>query len=88
MGELKIKKSHIKEEWIVYNPDSFRTCHTHCRHKRVAVKIKWIVEHRLIPTSHDIPFITSCIRVTKNKEYKQQLESYLITLKYDSKVRW
>ncbi len=35
---LKLKHSHIKDEWILYNPDSFETCHTHIRHKHVALK--------------------------------------------------
>lgn len=73
---LKIKKSRTKEEWIVYNPDCFETCHTHCRHKRVAIAIKYLVEHRIVPESKDKRLIDSCIRVTKNKRYLRQLEAY------------
>ena len=78
---LKLKKSHRIDEWIVYNPDSFQTCHTHCRHKRVALKIRYLVTHKIVPTTHDPCFVTSCIRITKDKQYKQQLENYLKQLK-------
>jgi len=77
---LKMKKSHIKDEWILYNPDSFETCHTHIKHKRVALKIKYLVEHHIMPQSHDIRFIDSMIRVTKNKCYLRQLQEYRETL--------
>ncbi|MFA9376238.1 MAG: hypothetical protein ACERKZ_05715 [Lachnotalea sp.] len=77
---LKIKKSHIKEEWILYNPDSFETCHTHIKHKRVAIKIKYLVEHHILPQSHDKRFVDSMIRVTKNNRYLRQLQEYRNTL--------
>jgi hypothetical protein len=77
---LKMKKSHIKDEWILYNPDSFDTCHTHIKHKRVALKIKYLVEHHNMPQSHDIRFVDSMIRVTKNKRYLKQLQEYRDTL--------
>lgn len=77
---LKIKHSHNKDEWIVYNPDSFSTCHTHVRHKRVALKIKYLAEHQIMPESRDKRFIDSIIRVTKNKAYIRQLEEYRKTL--------
>lgn len=77
---LYIRKSKQREEWILYNPDSFETCHTHCRHKRVAVKIKYLVEHHIVPYSRDIRFVESCIRVTKNKIYLKKLQDYLLEL--------
>lgn len=73
---LHIRKSQQKDEWILYNPDSFDTCHTHCRHKRVAVKIKYLVEHHIVPESKDLRFVDSCIRVTKNKIYLTELRKY------------
>lgn len=78
---LKIKKSHIKDEWIVYNPDSFKTCHTHVRHKRIALKIKFLVENKIIPNSRNIYFVDSCIRVAKNKPYLRRLEEYRSVIK-------
>lgn len=80
---LYIRKSQQKDEWILYNPDSFETCHTHCRHKRVAVKIKYLVEHHIVPQSHDIQFVDSCIRVTKNKHYLNELRVYVQTIFWD-----
>ena len=59
---LYIRKSQQKEEWILYNPDSFETCHTHCRHKRVAVKNKYLVEHHIVPQSHDVRFVDRVIK--------------------------
>lgn len=76
MSYLYIRKSQEREEWILYNPHSFSTCHTHCRSKRVAVKIKYLVEHNQVPKSEDLRFVESCIRVTKNKLYLEQLLSY------------
>lgn len=78
---LRVKKSHKKEEWIVYDPNCFQTCHTHCKHKRVALKIRYLVSHELVPTTHDKRFIVSCIRVAKRPAYKRQLQQYLINLK-------
>ena len=77
---LKLKHSHIKDEWILYNPDSFETCHTHVRHKRVALKIKYLVEHHEMPEPRDKRFVDSLMRVTKNKRYLRQLEEYRKTL--------
>lgn len=78
---LRIKKSHRVDEWIVYDPTCFQTCHTHCKHKRVALKIRYLVSHEIVPTTHDKRFIDSCLRVAKHKRYKEQLQQYLITLK-------
>lgn len=78
---LRIKKSHRVDEWIVYDPSSFKTYHTHCKHKRVALKIKYLVSHNIVPTTHDKRFVNSCIRVAKKPEYRRQLQQYLITLK-------
>ncbi len=72
---LKIKKSMVKEEWIVFNPDNF-DLHTHCRSQRVAVAIKRTVERHDIPKSRDLRFIDSCIRVTTNKAYLRRLQAY------------
>ena len=77
---LKLKHSHIKDEWILYNPDSFETFHTHIRHKRVALKIKYLAEHHEMPESRDKRFVDSLMRVTKNKCYLRQLEEYRKTL--------
>ena len=77
---LKLKHSYIKEEWILYNPDSFETCHTHIRHKRVALKIKYFAEYHEMPKSRDKRFVDSLMRVTKNKRYLRQLEEYRKTL--------
>jgi len=74
---LKIKKSHKgKEEYIVFNTHNF-IYHTHVYSLRVAKKIKYIVEHHLIPTSTNKQFVISCIRLTNNKRYKEQLTNYL-----------
>lgn len=81
MPMLRIKKSHRADEWIVYDPKCFQTCHTHCRHKRVALKIKYLVSHEIVPTSHNKRFIDSCIRVAQQPTYKKQLQKYLINLK-------
>ena len=74
---LKIKKSHKdKEEYIVFNPHNFQY-HSHVYSLRVAKKIKYIVEKHLIPTSTNKQFVISCIRLTADKQYKEQLTNYL-----------
>lgn len=72
---LLIKKSHTDGGWIVYNPHNF-ALHTHVKHKRVAVAMKYLVEHHRLPKSTDKRFVDSMIRLTKNKRYKRQLEEY------------
>ena len=81
---LKLKHSHRVDEWIVYNPRNFKRYHTHVRHKRVALKIKYLVDHNILPNSKNIDFINSCIRVSYDKNYLMKLEEYKQTL-IDSK---
>lgn len=77
---LCIKQSRRVDEWIVYDPACFQECHTHCKHKRVALKIRYLVSHEIVPNTHDRRFVDSCIRVTKNKQYRHKLEEYAETL--------
>ena len=79
---LKLKQSHRDpEEWVIYEPGNFQNRHTHCRHLRVALKIKYLVTHEVLPTSTSIRFVNSCIRVAKDGPYKESLIQYLNTLK-------
>ncbi|MDO5689007.1 MAG: hypothetical protein Q4G61_02015 [Tissierellia bacterium] len=71
---LKIKKCHGKVEWIVFNPHNFEALHTHCRCKRVAKKIKYNVEHRIIPTSENIRTLESHIRVSGDRKYNMEIQ--------------
>ena len=76
----KIKKCRSKkEEWIVYDVNNFER-HTHCYSKRVALKIKYLVTNKIIPTSINKQLVISCIRLTKDKRYLKQLQEYLNTL--------
>ena len=77
---LRLKQSHRDESWILYDPSNFQNCHTHCRHLRVALKIRYLVEHEEMPVSKDKRFVTSCIRVTPEGSYKESLIRYLNTL--------
>ena len=76
---LKLKQSKLDGTWVVYNPQNFNL-HTHTRHKRIAIKLKYIVEHRMMPTSTDTRFIDSLIRLTSNRSYKRKLEEYKAAL--------
>lgn len=78
---LKLKQSHRDGEWIVYDPLSFQSCHTHCKHKRVALKIRYLVTHKIVPTTHDTRFVVSCMRVNKDPQYEQLLQQYLNILR-------
>lgn len=77
---LKVKKSRKKNEWIVYNPQSFKTRHTHCKHKRIALIIKYNVEHQIMPKSKNLETIYSHIRVCPSGHYKKSLELLYISL--------
>ena len=49
---LKLHKSKNKEdEWILYNPNNFNNQHTHVTHLRIALKIKYLVSHKILPTT-------------------------------------
>lgn len=78
---LKIKKSHYDGTFIVYNPDNFKL-HTHVRHQRIAVQIKYNVEHRLLPKTNNIRLLESHIRVTKNKKYIQIVQNKINALRH------
>lgn len=74
---LKLKQSHRDpEEWIIYEPGNFQNCHTHCRHLRVALKIKYLVSHEELPISKSVRFVNSCIRVSSEGAYKEALIQY------------
>ena len=74
---LKLKQSHRDpEEWIIYEPGNFQNCHTHCRHLRVALKIKYLVSHEELPISKSVRFVNSCIRVSPGGAYKEALIQY------------
>ena len=74
---LKLKQSRRDpEEWIIYEPGNFQNCHTHCRHLRVALKIKYLVSHEELPISKSVRFVNSCIRVSPEGAYKEALIQY------------
>lgn len=74
---LKLKQSHRNpEEWIIFEPGKFQQRHTHCMHLRVALKIRYLVVHREMPTSKNIRFVNSCIRVAPDGAYKDALIQY------------
>ena len=77
---LKLKHSHIKDEWILYNPDSFETCHTHVRHKRVALKIKYLVEH------HEI-FAEGFLAMEKGENVPNSIEKVINEAKIKAGVK-
>lgn len=72
---LKLKQSKLDGSWVVYNPQNF-SLHTHTKHKRIALKLKYIIEHRMVPTSKDVRFVDSLIRLTINNSYRRKLEEY------------
>ena len=51
--------------------------HTHCKHKRVALKIKKDIERHRLPTTRDLKTLESYTRVTTNRRYLRQLERYI-----------
>ena len=74
---LKIKKCRSKrEEYIVYDPNNFER-HTHCYSKRIALKLKYLVSNKIVPTSTNKQLVISCIRLTRDRRYKEQLQAYL-----------
>ena len=55
--------------------------HTHCKHKRVALRIKSDVEHHRLPTTRDLNTLDSYTRVTTNKRYLRQIERIIEEVK-------
>ena len=47
--------------------------HTHCKHKRVALKIKKDVEHQRLPESRNLKTLESYTLVTTNRRYLRQI---------------
>lgn len=70
---LKLKYCNHDNTWLLYNTDN-PLLHTHCRHKRVALKIKKAVEHKEVPDTNDKRVIESCMRLTRNRRYLEMLE--------------
>lgn len=77
---LKIKKSRFDGSFIVYNPHNFKL-HTHVRHQRIAVQIKYNVEHHLLPKTNNIRLLESHIRVTSNKRYIRMVQAKIDSLR-------
>ena len=55
--------------------------YTHCKHKRVAIKIKSDVEHHRIPTTRNLETLVSYSRVTTNKRYLRQIQAIIEEVK-------
>lgn len=60
--------------YIVYNTDN-HSLHTHTKHKRVAIKLKYLAEHRQLPSSNNEKLIESLLRITSNSTYRRKLEA-------------
>lgn len=74
-----IKKSRRDDTYVVYNPHNFNL-HTHTRHKRIALIVKYNVEHKRLPKSNNLQLLYSHIRVTSNKKYIQAIENKIASL--------
>lgn len=73
---LIIKKSRRNGSFILYDNSNFNF-HTHVKRKDLALIILRNVLNNRVPKSHDIEFIKSHIRVSKNKKYIETLNNYL-----------
>lgn len=72
---INIKKT--KDGWVVYQSRSFRRFHTHTKFYRVAKKIKWYVNNRIIPIGENKEIIKSCKRIAIDEDYIKQLNKIL-----------
>ena len=66
------KKSYL----IVNRRGDFKTSHTHVSNFQTAKDMIYIVAKKLQPTSKSIHFITSLIRINKDKKYAITLNMY------------
>lgn len=76
---LLIKKSRRNGSFILYDNSNFHY-HTHVKRKDLALIILHNVMNHRVPKSHDIEFIKSHIRVSKDKRYLETLNNYLIEI--------
>ncbi|MPN42128.1 hypothetical protein SDC9_189684 [bioreactor metagenome] len=65
---LRIKKSHINNQWIVYNPKDFKY-HTHCDSLKIAKIIRDNVCKDRVPKSCCVRLIESHMRLADDKRY-------------------
>ena len=77
---LKIKKSHLNESYIVYNPLDFSK-HTHVQQRGIACVVKWNVERKLLPKTNSVWLLESHMSVSDNKSYSEQLQAKIDSLK-------
>jgi hypothetical protein len=62
-------------DFIVYNRrKSFKGGHTHINNLELAKHIVYLVANRIIDPSLNARLVDSCIRLTKDKVYKKNLE--------------
>lgn len=77
---LRIKKSHIDNQWILYNPKDF-AYHTHCDSLKIAKIIRDNVVRQRIPKSHCVRLIESHIRLADNERYIKALANKIAEIR-------
>lgn len=70
---LQIQKTP-HNDYVVYDPEDFNHYHTHVKSYLTAKVLKRNVENNILPKSHDIRFIESHMRVTRDRGYMAQLK--------------
>jgi len=76
---LQVKKSHLDESYIVFNPQNFKQ-HTHIQNRGVAFAVKRNVEKKLLPKTNNIWLLVSHIRVSSDRNYIAAVQAKIDSL--------
>lgn len=78
---LKIKKSHLNESYIVFDPLDFNNKHTHVQNRGIAFVVKRNVERKLLPKTNSVWLLESHVRVSDDAHYIDMLQAKIDSLK-------
>ena len=83
---LKIKKSHIAEQWILYDTKDFSQ-HTHCYSLKIAKIIRGNVINKRMPKTTNERLLVSHMRVNNDVAYMELLENRIEELESNGKLQ-
>ncbi len=78
---LKIKKSHLNESYIVFDPLDFNNKHTHVQNRGIACVVKRNVERKLLPKTNSVWLLESHVRVSDDAHYIDMVQAKIDSLK-------
>ena len=83
---LRIKKSHIAEQWILYDTKDF-SHHTHCYELKIAKIIRNNVTNKRMPKTTNKRLLVSHMRVNNDVAYMELIKNRLEELESNGKLQ-